>query len=398
MDLTLTEKETAFQEEVRAFIRDNLPAHIKHKVENGLLLVKEDYVTWQKTLYKRGWMAPNWPKQYGGTGWTPIERYLFDEELALAGTPRIAPFGINMVGPVIIEFGNEAQKQRFLPRILSSQDWWCQGYSEPDAGSDLASLKARAVRDGDSYVVNGAKTWTTMAQYADWIFCLVRTDSSGKKQEGISFLLIDMHSPGVSVRPIRMFDGGQEINEVFFDDVRVPVENLVGEENKGWTYAKFLLDHERTGIAGVARSKKQLARLKDIAAHELCDGRPLLEDRRFREKIAAVEIELMALEYTNLRIVCTEQAGETMAAESSILKFKGTEIQQAITELLFEVIGYYAYPYLPEVLAQGWGEAPIGPEYAAALGPHYFNWRKSSIYGGTNEIQKNIIAKMVLGL
>ena len=343
-------------------------------------------------------MAPNWPKQYGGTGWTPIERYLFEEELALGSTPPVIPFGVAMVGPVIIEFGSEAQKQRFLPRILSSEDLWCQGYSEPGAGSDLASLTTRGRRDGRHYIVNGTKTWTTMAHYADWIFCLVRTDGAAKKQEGISFLLIDMHSPGVSVRPIRTFDGGEEVNEVYFDDVRVPAENLVGEENKGWAYAKFLLGHERTGIAGVARSKKQLARVKTLAASELCDGKPLLEQKGFRDKIAAVEIELMALEYMNLRIVCAEQAGETMAAESSILKFRGTELQQAITELLLEVIGYYAHPYLPQAVAQGRSEQPIGPDYAASIPPLYFNWRKTSIYGGTNEIQKNIIAKMVLGL
>jgi alkylation response protein AidB-like acyl-CoA dehydrogenase len=398
MDLTLSDKERAFQTQVRAFIAERLPVHIKRKVEDGLQLIKEDYVSWQKILYECGWMAPNWPKQYGGTGWTPIERYLFEEELALGSTPRIIPFGVAMVGPVIIEFGTEAQKQCFLPRILSSEDLWCQGYSEPGAGSDLASLTTRARRDGKHYIVNGAKTWTTMAHYADWIFCLVRTDGAAKKQEGISFLLIDMHSPGVSVRPIRTFDGGEEINEVYFDDVRVPAENLVGEENKGWTYAKFLLDHERTGITGVAHSKKQLARVKTLAASELCDGRSLLEQKRFREKIAAVEVDLMALEYTNLRIVCAEQAGETMAAESSILKFRGTELQQAITELLLEVIGYYSHPYVPQAIVQGWSGQAIGPHYAASIAPLYFNWRKTSIYGGTNEIQKNIIAKMVLGL
>jgi alkylation response protein AidB-like acyl-CoA dehydrogenase len=398
MDLILSNKEKAFQAQVRAFIAEHLPAHIKRKVEDGLLLVKEDYVSWQKILHKRGWMAPNWPTAYGGTGWTPIERYIFEEELAFGSTPRINPFGVAMVGPVIIEFGSEAQKRRFLPRILSSEELWCQGYSEPGAGSDLASLITRARRDGEHYIVNGAKTWTTMAQYADWIFCLVRTGSAAKKQEGISFLLIDMHSPGVSMRPIRTFDGGEEINEVYFDDVRVPVENLVGDENKGWSYAKFLLGHERTGIAAVGRSKKQLARVKALAARELCDGKALLEHQRFREKIAAVEIELIALEYTNLRIACAEQAGETMAAESSILKFRGTELQQAITELLLEVIGYYAHPYVPQAMVEGWSEQPIGPEYAAPIASHYFNWRKSSIYGGTNEVQKNIIAKMVLGL
>ena len=398
MDLSLSEHERAFRNEVRAFIRDNLPAPIKRKVENGLLLVKEDYVAWQKILHRRGWMAPNWPREHGGTGWTPIERYLFEEEMALGATPRVIAFGVNMVGPVIIRYGSEAQKRRFLPRILSSEDWWCQGYSEPGAGSDLAALTTRATPDGDDYVVNGAKAWTTFAQYADWMFCLVRTDSSGAKQEGISFMLIDMHDPGVSVRPITTIDGGREINDVFLDDVRVPKENLVGEEGGGWTYAKFLLGHERTGIAGVARSKKQLTRLKEIAAREMCDGRPLLEDRRFGEKIAAVEVDLMALEYTNLRIVSAESAGEAPGPESSILKLKGTEIQQAISELLLQAVAYYAAPYAPQALEDGWNEEPVGPDYAAALAPYYFNWRKASIYGGSNEIQKNIIAKMVLGL
>ncbi len=398
MDIELSEHEAAFRDEVRGFIRDNLPAHVERKVEDGLILGKDDYVAWQKILHRRGWMAPNWPREHGGTGWSPIERYIFEEEMALGATPRVIPFGVNMVGPVIIEFGNAAQRRRFLPRILSSEDWWCQGYSEPGAGSDLASLTTRAVADGSDYVVNGAKTWTTFAHYADWMFCLVRTGAGGAKQEGISFVLIDMHAPGVSVRPIATIDGGREINDVFLDDVRVPRENLVGEEGKGWTYAKFLLGHERTGIAGVARSKKQLARLRDIAAREVRGGAPLGEDRRFREKVAALEVELTALEYTNLRFVSAENAGAAPGPESSILKLKGTEIQQAITELLLEAVGYYAYPYAPHALEEGWNEEPIGPAYAAPLAPLYFNWRKASIYGGSNEIQKNIIAKMVLGL
>ena len=396
MDLTLSPHELKFQAEVRAFIRNNLPADIKRKVEGGMRLVKDDMVRWQKLLGARGWMAPHWPEKYGGTGWSPVERYLFEEELALGGCPRVAPFGINMVGPVIIEFGSEAHKRRFLPRILSNDDWWCQGYSEPEAGSDLAALKTRAEADSDDYLVNGVKTWTTFAHYADWIFCLVRTDPKAKKQEGISFLLIDMRADGIAIRPIRTFDGGDEINEVSFTDVRVPKENLVGREGQGWTIAKFLLGYERTGIAGVARSKKQMQRLRTIASREMCGGRPLIEDPRFRDKVAAVEIELMALEYTNLRIVSAENAGQAPGPESSLLKFRGTEIQQAITELLLEAVGYYALPYAPDALADGWNESPIGPEYAAPLAPHYFNWRKASIYAGTNEIQKNIIAKMIL--
>jgi len=398
MDLRLTEEEAAFRDAVRTFMRDHIPADVKRKVDEGLLLVKDDYVRWQKILWKRGWIAPGWPTEYGGPGWTPIQRYIFEEELALGSSPRLITFGLKMLGPVLIEFGSDAQKERFLPRILSSDDWWCQGYSEPGAGSDLASLTTRAVADGDHYVVTGAKTWTTLAQYADWMFCLVRTDDAGKKQEGISFLLIDMTSPGVTVRPITTIDGGREINEVFLDEVQVPKENRVGAEGQGWTIAKFLLGHERTGIAGVARSKKQVARLKEIAGKELSGGRPLLEDRRFRDKVAALEIELTALEFTELRMVSAESAGEAPGARASILKLKGTEVQQAITELLLEAVGYYACPYAPEALTEGWNEDPIGPAYAAPLAPHYFNWRKVSIYGGTNEIQKNIVAKMILGL
>jgi alkylation response protein AidB-like acyl-CoA dehydrogenase len=306
------------------------------------------------------------------------------------------PFGLKMVAPVIMKFGSQAQKDRYLPRILSSEDWWCQGYSEPGSGSDLASLQTKAVRDGDHYVVNGMKTWTTLAQHADMIFCLVRTSNTGKRQEGISFLLIDMHSQGISVRPIETIDGSAEINETRFDDVKVPVANLVGEENQGWTYAKYLLGHERTGIAGVAHSKEQIKRLKQIAGAERAGDRSLLETPRFRDKIADVEIKLMALEMTELRTVYAESAGKGPGPEASILKIRGTEIQQTITELLFEAVGHYAFPVEDD--REGSNEPPIGPDYAGRLAPHYFNWRKSSIYGGSNEIQKNIIAKLVLGL
>ena len=397
MDLKLTDEDREFQREVRAFIADNLPSDIKRRVETGKHLHKEDFLVWQKILHRKGWVAPSWPVEYGGTGWTPIERYIFEQELASGATPRIIPFGLNMVAPVIMAYGDEAQKSTYLPRILASEDWWCQGYSEPGAGSDLASLTTRAVLDGDDYVVNGAKTWTTYAQHADMMFCLVRTADTGKKQEGISFLLIDMNDSGVTVRPITTMDGGQDINDVFFDDVRVPRANLVGEEGRGWTYAKFLLGHERTNIAGVGDSKKQIDRLKEIAAHERLEGRPLLEDTGFRTKIAAVEIDLLALESVVLKILSAESAGRAPGPEASLLKIKGTEVQQAITELLFEAVGYYANPHVKEALEDGWNEEPIGPEYAAPIAPHYFNWRKASIYGGTNEIQKNIIAKMVLG-
>jgi alkylation response protein AidB-like acyl-CoA dehydrogenase len=398
MELILTPEEQAFRNEVRAFIEAKLPADISHKVEYGLRLKRDDFIRWQKALFEKGWIAPNWPKKYGGTGWTPMQRHIFDEELGRAWSPMIIPFGLTMVGPVIYTFGNDAQKERFLPRILSSDDWWCQGYSEPGAGSDLASLKTRAVRDGDDYVVNGQKTWTTYAQYADWIFCLVRTDPAAKQQEGISFLLIDMKSPGITVKPIRTFDGGAEVNEVFFDDVRVPAENLIGEENKGWTYAKFLLGHERTSIARVGGSKKALARLKDIARKEVSRGRPLIEDARFRDRIAEVELELLALESVVLNGLASEARGRPPGPEASLLKIKGTVVQQGLTELALEAIGPYAAPYIPEAFEAGWNEAPVGPDYAMALAPTHFNVRKTSIYGGSNEIQKNIIAKMVLGL
>lgn len=398
MDLKLSDEDVAFRDTVRRFIDDKLPADIRDKVENGLNLEKEDFVTWQKILHTQGWVAPNWPKELGGTGWTPIQRFIFDEEMARGSTPPIIPFGLGMVGPVIIAFGSDEQKAQYLPRILATDDWWCQGYSEPGSGSDLASLKTKAVADGDDYIVTGAKTWTTMAQWADMMFCLVRTSDEGKRQGGISFIVFDMKSDGVTVKPIQTFDGGFEVNEVFLDEVRVPQANRIGEENKGWTYAKFLLSHERTGIAAVGRSKKQIERLKAIACAERSGTGTLMEDRRFREKVAAVEIDTLALESVVLKVISEEAAGRPPGPESSILKIKGTEIQQDITELLVEAVGYYAAPYVPEALDAGWNEAPVGPKHAAPLAPHYFNWRKASIYGGTNEIQKNIIAKMMLGL
>jgi alkylation response protein AidB-like acyl-CoA dehydrogenase len=397
MELNLSAEDSAFRDEVRAFIAASLPPEIKHKVDYGLRIGKADYLAWQKILFEKGWIAPNWPKEYGGTGWTPLQRHIFEEELALGSTPRLIPFGLQMVGPVLIAFGSEQQKRHFLPRILASSDWWCQGYSEPGAGSDLAALKTRARLEGEHYIVEGAKTWTTYAQHADMIFCLVRTAEGGKKQEGISFLLIDMKSPGITVKPITTFDGGREINEVFFDGVEVPRANLVGEEGKGWTIAKFLLGHERVGIAAVGRSKKQIMRLRDIARREESDGRPLIEDPGFRAKIAAAEVELLALESLVLKVLADETAGRAPGPEASLLKIQGTELQQSITELLFEAVGNYAHPFVPEAQEAGWNEEPIGPDYAATIAPHYFNWRKASIYGGSNEIQKNIIAKMVLG-
>jgi alkylation response protein AidB-like acyl-CoA dehydrogenase len=394
MDLTFSPEEEAFRIEVRDFIKDNLPAAVKGKTRRDFT-TREEYLTWHRILYKKGWVAPLWPKEYGGTGWTVTQRYIFNEECAKAETPLVLPFGIAMVGPVIYSYASEEQKKKYLPGILSGENWWCQGYSEPGAGSDLASLKTRAVREGDHYIVNGQKTWTTLAQYADWIFCLVRTDPNVKSQEGITFLLIDMKTPGITVKPIIVLDGAHEVNEVFFDDVKVPVANRIGEENKGWTYAKFLLVHERSGIAGVARSKKAIQRLREVARSETVDGVPLVETEDFSRKIAEVEIDLSALEYTELRTLAREAKGGHAGPESSILKIKGTEIQQRITELTVEAVGYYAYPN-----ERGFGdnEYPVGPDYAVGQTGHYLNMRKSSIFGGSNEIQRNIIAKAVLGL
>jgi alkylation response protein AidB-like acyl-CoA dehydrogenase len=393
MRIKLDAAHSAFREEVRDFLEANLPADIRANVEAGKHLGKEDHVRWQRILYRKDWMAPGWPVEHGGTGWTPLQRAIFETELGAVPAPPIIAFGVTMVGPVIVAFGNSEQKKTYLPRILASEDWWCQGYSEPEAGSDLAALKTRAASDGDHYVVNGSKTWTTYAQYADMMFCLVRTGSEGKKQEGISFLLLDMHSPGVTVTPIVTMDGGAEVNTVFLDNVRVPKSNLIGQEGKGWTYAKYLLGHERTNIARVGLSTRLLAKLKKIANEEQANGRPLSEDPVFKAKIAAVEIDLLALEATVFRM----STGKPPGPESSILKIKGSLVQQALTELLTEAVGVYAMPYQPEWFEPGWNGEPIGPEYAPSLASTYFNWRKVSIYGGSNEIQRNIIAKHVLG-
>jgi alkylation response protein AidB-like acyl-CoA dehydrogenase len=394
VDLNFTAEENAFRDEVRTFLRAKLPTHIRDKVMNGLRLKREDHIAWQRTLHERGWGAPSWPKEFGGPGWTPVQQYIFEEESAIGGGPRPVPFGLKMVAPVIMTFGNSAQQQRFLPKILSAEAWWCQGYSEPGAGSDLASLKTRAEPRGTHYVVNGQKTWTTFAQYADWIFCLVRTDTAVKAQQGISFLLIDIKSPGITVRPITLLDGSQEVNEVWFENVEVPIENLVGEENKGWTYAKFLLGHERTNIAGVGIAKREIARVKRIAATEKKHGRPLIEDPLFAAKIADIEVELMALEITNLRVLSAEAEQRAPGPEASILKIKGTEIQQAITELLVHAVGASALPFVQEAIEAGY--QPGAP--ASNLAANYFNMRKLSIFGGSNEIQKNIIAQSILQL
>ena len=398
MDLNFTAEETAFREQVRSFMQEKLPADIRKKVLGGLIVERDDYVRWQRILHEQGWGAPAWPQQFGGTGWNATQQYIFEEESAAAGAPRAVPFGLKMVAPVIMAFGSPAQQQRFLPKILAAEEWWCQGYSEPGAGSDLASLKMRAVREGNEYVLNGQKTWTTLGQYADWIFCLVRTDFEAKAQRGISFLLVKMDTPGITVRPIITMDGAHEVNEVYFENVRVPVENLIGEENKGWTYAKFLLGHERTNIAGIGIAKRELARLKRVALQEQKNGKPLLKDPMFAARVAQVEVDLTALEITNLRVLSAEAEHRAPGPEASILKIKGTEIQQAITELLTQAVGPYALQLRREAMAAGYQGEHVGPDYATPLAAGYLNMRKLSIYGGSNEIQKNIISQMILGL
>jgi alkylation response protein AidB-like acyl-CoA dehydrogenase len=400
MDLTFSDEELAFRDEIRQGLRNEFPEAIRAKCDANIDISREEQIQYQKWLAERGWFAINWPKEYGGTGWTPVQKYLFMQELGDINAPTIVPFGVNMVGPVIYTFGNEAQQKRFLPDILESNVWWCQGYSEPGSGSDLASLKTRADRDGDHYVVNGTKTWTTLAHQADWIFCLVRTSSDvARRQEGITFLLIDMSTPGVSVKPIITIEGDREVNEVHFENVRVPVDNLVGEEGKGWTYGKVLLQHERTNIAAVPQCKLRMRRLKEQASRSVRGGEPLSNDRNFMRKYAAVETELKALEFTELRTLAAVSSGKAPGPESSILKFVGTELQQAIDELYVEAAGYYALPFVPEQYGPDFPvENRIGEGNETSTALRYFNFRKASIYGGSNEIQKNIVAKHVLGL
>ena len=393
MDLTYSPEESAFRDEVRAWIRTNLPDATREKVLNYRELSKDDLVGWHKALARQGWVAPAWPKEWGGTDWTVVQRYIFEEECGAAGAPPIVPFGVRMCAPVLHRFGTPEQKQRFLPPMYRGDDFWCQGYSEPGSGSDLASLKTRAVREGDEYVVTGQKIWTTLAHYADWIFCLVRTDArTEKRQDGISFLLIDMRSPGITVRPITLMDGGHEVNEVFFDDVKVPAGNLVHAEGKGWTVAKFLLGYERMGTGNIAVCKRELARVKELASRAMNGDRPLLDDPRFRDRLTRVEVELMALEITNLRFLDQLRGGRPPGAEVSLLKIKGTEIQQALTELMMQTAGPLAQAFRP---VDG---GPRFDAFTASLVPRYCNVRKATIYAGSNEIQRNIIAKATLGL
>ncbi len=398
MDLNYTDGQKAFRDEIRAFLDAKLPHRLSAKVADGKRLTKADYEEWHAILNERGWLGVTWPEEHGGTGWDAVERHIFDEEITRAHAPRIVPFGIAMLGPVLMKFGNDAQKTHYLPRILNGDDWWCQGYSEPGAGSDLANVQTSAVRNGDYYVVNGQKTWTTLGQYADKIFCLVRTSRDGKPQQGISFLLIDMETPGVEVRPIVLIDGEPEVNEVWFTDVRVPAENLVGEENKGWTYAKYLLTHERTNIAGVGFANAGLAALKRIAGEQMQGGVPLIRNSLFAARIAQVEIDLMAMATTNLRTIAAASSGMAPGPESSMLKIKGTQIRQQINALTRQAVGPYAAPFVSEALDEGANVEPVGPDYALPASQTYFNNRKLSIYGGSNEVQRQIIAKAILEL
>ena len=393
MDLAFTPEEQAFRAEVREWVRGHLPPELAHKVHNALRLTRDDFQSWARTLGKKGWLGYGWPRQFGGPGWNAVQKHLFEEELAMAGAPRIMPFGPVMVAPVIMAFGTPEQQQRFLPGIASGEVWWSQGYSEPGAGSDLASLKTRAERVGDKYIVNGQKTWTTMGQHGDWMFNLVRTSSEGKPQTGISFLLLDMKSPGVTVRPIKLLDGECEVNEVFFDNVEVPADQLIGEENKGWTYAKHLLAHERTNIADVNRAKRELERLKRIARTE-----GVWDDQRFRDQIALLEVDIVALEMLVLRVLSMEKSGKNPLDIAGLLKIRGSEIQQRYSELMMLAAGPFALPFIEDAMEAGWqGDFPGGEVANAPLASTYFNLRKTTIYGGSNEVQRNIVAQTVLG-
>jgi len=396
MDLNYSKEELAFRDEVRTWLEANLPADLRLKGEDGESYTKEELLRWHKILAKKGWVAPAWPKEWGGPDWDVTQRYIFEEECGQAGTPPVVPFGVTMCAQVLLKFGSDAQKERFLPRIYNGDDFWVQGYSEPGSGSDLASLKTRAERKGDKYVVNGQKIWTTLGQHGDWIFCLVRTNLDTKiRQEGISFLLIDMKTPGITVRPLILMDGGHEVNEVFFENVEVPLENLVHEEDKGWTVAKYLLGHERLNTGRIGGSKRELARLKAFAAEQTDgQGKALMDDPRFRDRLSRVEVELMALEITNLRFLDAMRGGRPPGADVSMLKIRGTDIQQALTELMYQAAGPMAAPFK----ATGSQDAVAFDDALAGLAPRYANYRKTSIYAGSNEIQRNIIAKASLGL
>ena len=394
MDINFSAEDVAFRDEVREFFDKEYDSEVsKRQADNHSSDYKSSIVAWQKKLHAKGWIAPDSPVEYGGTGWSSTQKYIYETERGLAGIPDVIPFGLKMVAPVIYTFGTEEQKARFLPRILSSDDWWCQGYSEPGAGSDLAALTTSAEYAGDNYIVNGRKIWTTLAQFADWIFCLVRTSKGVRRQEGISFLLIDMKSPGITVKPIIAIDGQHSLNEVLFENVLVPTENLIGEQDKGWTYAKALLAHERTGMAEVADSKRMLDQLKLRAAAEVNSGKPMIEDPVFQMRLSDIEMELMALEYTELRVFASMASGGMPGPESSLLKIKGTEISQSIHELQLQLASYYGGALQGELSSE-----VLGHNFATEARGKYMYGRAATIYGGSNEVQRNVIAKAVLGL
>lgn len=392
MKLEFSAEDEAFRQEVRQFVKDNLPPWLKRKVELGLRLERADYVAWYEKLYERGWITPSWPKEHGGPGWTPLQCYIFDEETLLGGAPRIIASGILMLGPVLMAVGSHEQKARYLPAIRRSETWWAQGFSEPGAGSDLAQIRTVAVRDGNYFIVNGHKVWTSYAHFCDMLFCLVRTDSSGKPQEGITFLLIDLKTPGIEIRPIRMIDGGNDLNEIYLDNVRVPVENVVGEVNKGWSYGKYLLGHERTGIAGIGSSKQQLARVRVLAQKYGLADDPMLTSR-----LASLEIQLMALEFTGLRMLSKNQESRVPSVEASMLKVRGTELRQEIYEVLVDIAGPSALPFDEAALRGEDGfNPPVAPPELSSLAANYLDSRKITIYGGTSEVQRNLISKAYL--
>ena len=401
MNINFSKKELIFQKEVRTFLKEKYSGNIRKKQDSSIPLNRDEMVRWQKILYERGWAAVNWPVEYGGTGWTTVQKYIFENEIGAVNAPEFIPFGVKMVGPIIYSFGNNEQKRRFLPDILSSDVWWCQGYSEPGSGSDLASLQTRALADGDDYIVNGSKIWTTMAQRADWIFCLVRTSTDGKRQEGITFLLMPMDTPGITVEPIVMMDQtqapDQEVNQVFFEDVRIPQANRIGDENDGWTVAKYLLEFER-GNAYAGGLQGAVARVKEISKQERADGDRLIDDPAFAAKLAQLEVSIDAIQYTELRTLSSLSAGERVGSESSILKCQGSSMTQSISELMVEATAYYALPFDRGVLDAGANVPPIGPDYSVAAAGRYFNQRKATIYGGSNEVQHEIIAKRILGM
>lgn len=399
MDFRFAPEDAAFRDETRAFFREKLPDDLRRKVMASQALSRDDIMRWHRILHAQGWVAPNWPKEYGGPGWSVVQKYIFDEEQGLAGAPRLIQFGLGMCGPVLMAFGTEAQKSYHLPRMLSGENVWAQGYSEPGAGSDLASLKTRARLEGDEWVITGQKLWTTQAHMANWVFLLARTSDEPKKQLGISFFLIPLDTPGIEIRPIHLLDGLHETNGVFYDEVRIPKENLVGEAGAGWTIAKHLLAHERMGGGALGQHKLLLAQTKAIADQALADGKPLAEAPDFARRISEAEMELRALEAVTLKTLAKVSADKALGAEANVIKIRGSEILQRLTELRMEALGQGAIPYDLDALENGWGNrAPVGQDFENGVAPRYFHMRKVSIYSGSNEIQHNIIAKAVLGL